>query len=104
MQLKAGRDWPIRGDPGKQLLVPQETAATDLRADVVLWSETQQLVYVVELTVPWEDAGETASERKQLRYTELAAEAEEPALKAELQGRLAVGVLLADQSGPCYLN
>lgn len=38
---KAGRDGEERVDVGKQLRVPQEIAATDLRPDLVLWSETQ---------------------------------------------------------------
>ena len=39
-----------------QTLVVEATYSTDLRADVELWSETQQLVDVVELTEPWEEA------------------------------------------------
>lgn len=39
-----------------QTLVVEATCSTDLRADVELWSETQQLVDVVELTEPWEEA------------------------------------------------
>lgn len=71
-QLKAGRDWQMRVDLGKR-----EIGTTNLRQDLLLWSETQQVVYFVELTVPWEDAAEIAYERKKVRYTELAAEAEE---------------------------
>ncbi len=35
-----------------------------LRADFVLWSETQQLLYFVGLTVPWEDTADDACKRK----------------------------------------
>ncbi|XP_036000718.1 C-type lectin domain family 4 member A-like [Fundulus heteroclitus] len=36
-----------------------------------------ELVYIIELTVPWEGAIEEAFERKKLRYTNLAAEAQQ---------------------------
>lgn len=42
----------------------------------MLWSETQRVVYFVELTVPWEEAVEMAYERKKFRYIELSAELE----------------------------
>lgn len=36
-------------------------------SDLVQWPETQQVVYFVELTVPWEDAVEMAWEKTKLR-------------------------------------
>lgn len=43
---------------GKQLEAPLEIAVTNVRPDIVLWSETQRAVCLVELTVPWEEASE----------------------------------------------
>ena len=51
----------------------------------MLWSNTQKLVYIIELTVPWEDAVEEAYERKKLRYTNLAAEAEDNGWEARVR-------------------
>ena len=65
--------WQINLE--KQLIMPQETAPCNLREDV-LWYETRRFVYVVEMTVPWEDAEEITYKRKKLRYTELATVAE----------------------------
>lgn len=48
---------------------PPQAAVTSLRPDLVLWSSTQRRVYVVELTVPWEDAVQEAFERKRNRYS-----------------------------------
>lgn len=45
-----------------------------VRPDLVLWSST--------LTVPWEDAVDEANERKKLRYSETAAEAEQQGWRA----------------------
>ena len=42
---------------------------------MVLWSPSRKAVYIIELTVPWENSVEEAYERKKLRYTELAADA-----------------------------
>ena len=74
--LNAARDWEMRVDLSQRLIFPPEIAATNLRPDLVLWSKTCRRVFIVELTVPWEDAIDEASERKRLRYANLAAEAE----------------------------
>lgn len=51
----------MRADLGKQLIVPQEIATTNLRP------EAQRVVYFVEVTVQWEAALETVYETKKLR-------------------------------------
>jgi len=43
---------------------PPEIATTSLRPDMVLWSSSLK-VYIMELTVPWENSVEAAYERKQ---------------------------------------
>lgn len=51
---------------------PVVPVTTTLRPELVLWSNTLQIVYLIELTVPWEDATEEENERKRLQYTEMA--------------------------------
>lgn len=47
-------------------------------------SYSLHIVYIIELTVPWEAAVEDVFERKRLKYTELAAEAEQCRWKAKV--------------------
>ncbi|KAK2831157.1 hypothetical protein Q7C36_016243 [Tachysurus vachellii] len=60
-----------------RLCFPAEIAAINLRPDLVLWSASLKLVYIIELTVPWESAVEEAYELKKLRYAELATDAQQ---------------------------
>ena len=62
----------MKADWGKLLIVPQEILYTI--EDQIFWSETQRIVYFVELTEPWHDAKEMAYGRKKLIYTVLTAE------------------------------
>jgi len=64
-------------DLEQRLIFPPEIATTNLRPDIVLWSESACIVQLIELTVPWEDAVDEACERKKLRYAHLASEAEQ---------------------------
>ncbi|KAL6484312.1 hypothetical protein MHYP_G00063570 [Metynnis hypsauchen] len=84
-QLCPARDWKMLADVGKQLVFPSEIATTTLRPDLVLWSPSLRKVYMVELTVPWEDSMEEAYERKHLRYSELAAEARHQGWNTEVR-------------------
>ena len=78
-------DWQMQVDLGRRLTFPPEIAKTTLRPDIVLWSNTSKLVYIIELTVPWEEAVEEAYERKKLRYADLAATAEDRGWKAKVR-------------------
>ncbi len=69
----------------KKLCFPAEITSTNLRPDIVLWSPSLKLVYIIELTVPWEGAVEEAYERKKLRYAELAADAQQQGWKAKVR-------------------
>ena len=71
-------------DFGGKLVVPQEIVCTKQRPDIVLWSLSQQIVYFIELTVPFEDSVEEAYERKKLRYADLGAEAEQRGWKTRI--------------------
>lgn len=69
-QPKAWRDWKLRGDLEKTVhrLVLQEIATSNERPDLLLWTETQYVVYCMDLAAPWEDAIEMAYEWKLLNY------------------------------------
>ena len=84
-QLRLARDWKMLADIGRQLVFPPEIATTTLRPDLVLWSPSLKKVYIIELTVPWEDRVDEAYERKHLRYAELAAEAQHRGWNAEVR-------------------
>ncbi|TWW57325.1 hypothetical protein D4764_07G0000440 [Takifugu flavidus] len=75
--LTVARDWEMRVDLSQRLIFSSEVAVPNLRPDLVLWSKFCWRVFIVELTVPWEEAISEAYERKRLRYANLAAEAEE---------------------------
>ncbi|XP_078458809.1 uncharacterized protein LOC144723905 [Lampetra planeri] len=74
-QLRLARDWKMLADIGRQLVFLPEIATTTLRPDMVLWSRSLKKVFIIELTVPWEDSVDEAYERKHLRYADLAAKA-----------------------------
>ncbi|MDD9817776.1 MAG: hypothetical protein OXU61_06540 [Gammaproteobacteria bacterium] len=50
---------------------PPHIATTDQRPDIVVWSNTAQEVWVIELTVCFETGYEEARIRKTDRYTDL---------------------------------
>ena len=51
--------------------------ATNRRPDIVIWNEERKVVYMLELTVPWESNLEDAEELKNQRYEELKDQCEE---------------------------
>ena len=83
-QLSGARDWKLWVDLGTRLGFPADILETNLRPDLVLWSSSVHTLYIVELTVPWEDAVEEAYERKHLRYSELAASCEQRGWKTRV--------------------
>ncbi|KAJ8010150.1 hypothetical protein DPEC_G00071990 [Dallia pectoralis] len=83
-QLATARDWKMLADLGQQLNFPPEIAVTTLRPDLVLWSPSLKSVYIIELTVPWESSTEEAYELKKLRYTDLAADAQQRGWRAKI--------------------
>ena len=54
---------------------PTHIVPTSLRPDLVLWSDTRKLLYLIELTICFETGFEEAVGRKASRYSELASEA-----------------------------
>lgn len=57
-------------DLDQRLCFPVEIATTSLRPDLVLWSSSLRSAFIVELTVPWEDAVVEVYEQKSLNYFE----------------------------------
>lgn len=53
---EGGRDWKMLSDSGQKLTIPTDIVTSTLWPDLVLWSTTLRTVYLIELTVPWEDA------------------------------------------------
>ena len=51
---------------------------------MVLWSSSLKKVYIIKLTIPWEDSVEEAYEQKHLRYAELSAEAKQRGWRTEV--------------------
>ncbi|XP_077060725.1 cadherin-like protein 26 [Siphateles boraxobius] len=74
-KLRLARDWKMLADIGRQLVFPPEIVTTTLRPDMVLWSSLLKKVFIIELTVPWEDSVGEAYEPRHLRYGDLATEA-----------------------------
>lgn len=68
--LDGATGWNMEVDLGKKLVFPS-IVQTNLRPDIVLWSEKGKKLIMIELTVPWETRCEEAYERKKAKYTEL---------------------------------
>ncbi len=62
-------------DLDQKLRFPPEIITTNLRPDLILWSNSHKSLFIVELIVPLEAAIGKANERKRLKYSDLAAEA-----------------------------
>ncbi|KAJ8410049.1 hypothetical protein AAFF_G00210900 [Aldrovandia affinis] len=91
-------------DLEQRLIFPPEIITTNLRPDLVLWSTSQKLLVIVELTVPWEAAVGEAYERKRLKYSDIAAEAEQRGWRAQCsRSRSGVEVLL-QRPQPSFLR
>ena len=69
--LHSANDWTLLLDIDGQLSSPPEIVFTNLRPDIVIWSQRSKTVIIGELTVPWEDNFDIANEFKQLKYTDL---------------------------------
>ncbi|XP_069109960.1 uncharacterized protein [Argopecten irradians] len=53
--LTTAADWEMRADIHQRMGFPEEVLSTPLRPDILLWSRNSQQVFMVELTVPWDD-------------------------------------------------
>ena len=67
--LDGSKSWKIHADlKGMEGHFPVTVAASNRRPDIVIWSEDTKKVFLIELTVPWEEAMDEAHERKLERY------------------------------------
>jgi hypothetical protein len=68
--LDESDQWEMSVDLKQKLVFPN-IIQTTLRPDIVLWSNKDKCLIMVELTVPWESRCEEAFERKKAKYTYL---------------------------------
>ena len=61
----------MQTDVNRQLASPQYIAITNLRPDIVLWSQTKRTEVSIELTGPYEERVDEAHELKGLKYQEM---------------------------------
>ncbi len=73
--LSRATDWELQVDLRKKLVFPQDVAVTTLRPDMVMLSRSTKTIYIVELTVPWEDRLEISHKLKATKYQDLVDEA-----------------------------
>ena len=82
--LSEATDWELRVDLEKRLKFPEFIATTNLRPDMLLISETQRHLGMIELTVPGEERIEVSHELKLNRYAALVEEARRKGWKTKL--------------------
>ena len=69
--LNGGSDWNVSVDLKTSLQFPVDIIQTEKRSDIVAWSDSKKSVFLVELTLPWEENREEAHDRKKNRYETL---------------------------------
>ena len=69
--LHGGKNWVFLSDLGKRLVFPRHVFVTDLRPDVVIYSNHDKVVIMVELTCPCEENFDARHEEKLTKYDEL---------------------------------
>ena len=69
--LNNASDWRIESDLERHLVFPTEIALTAQRPDLIIWSVSQKRVYLIELTVPFEENFDWAHQRKLEKYEDL---------------------------------
>ena len=75
--LEDDSDWQALIDLEERLVFPTHITITNLRPDIIIWSDRSKIVLIVELTVPWERNMEVANERKMTKYEVLKTECED---------------------------
>ena len=72
--LNGASDWKVSADLKTSLQFPVHIIQTEKRLDIVALSDSKKSVFLIELTVPWEENREEAHERKKNRYETLRAD------------------------------
>ena len=71
-------DWEMMVDtPSNPIVFPPHICPSNLRPDIVIWSNVKRIVVLIELTCPSEENVTTAAVRKESKYLELKALTEE---------------------------
>ena len=68
--LQQASDWTLQADLDKKLQFP-DIVLTSLRPDIVVQSTATQCLFIVELTVPWEERCQSPYELKKAKYNDL---------------------------------
>lgn len=66
--LNGAKDWKVSADLKTSLKFPVHILQTEKRPDILLWSDSKKSIFLIELTVPWEENFSEAHERKKDRY------------------------------------
>ena len=69
--------WDVLVDLERRLVFPSEIVVTNLRPDMVLIERSKKKVWIMELTVPWEDRMMESNVRKSSKYEDLRQECED---------------------------
>lgn len=70
--LSSFSESSMKADIGRKVQFPRVLSETSLRPDMVLWSMVSKTVYLVKLSVPWEEGLEALYKRKWTKYADLA--------------------------------
>ena len=75
-ELHTAKDWELYVDlPNTPVVIPPDVAVTVLRPDLVLLSRQSRRLILAELTSPFEDRVQAASQLKEMKYKPLLQEA-----------------------------
>ena len=69
--LEGFTDWYVATDLKHNFIFPTEIALTTKHPDIVIWSVKAKKVFVIELTVPFEENFDWAYQRKLEKYADL---------------------------------
>ena len=73
------QDWKMKVHLDQNVTFSLEIITASLRLDLILWSASQKVLFIIELTVPWEDTLGEVYKCKKLMYSHLTTEADKRA-------------------------
>ena len=81
-------DWELLCDVGKRLVFPPHIVSTLQRPDIVIYSNAQKTIIMIELTCPSEFNFQKNNKFKLNRYHNLRADCEGAEWKYQVEGRV----------------
>ena len=85
VQTHLPKDYQLLANvPGTSFNFPHHIVATTLRQDLVIWSDKEKALHLVELTICFETGFVEAERRKTARYAELVAKAQKTGYRSTL--------------------